>query len=95
MADVTNAVIVIAIFVVLFGVRIAVRQAFSDQVGKYADDHVWLYVVVAAGMVVWAVLDAIGVIHESAYRTLKTYIYATVSAIVLIVLAIQARSKTG
>jgi hypothetical protein len=95
MADVTNAAIVIAIFVVLFGVRIAVRQAFSDQVGKYADDHVWIYVVVAAGMIVWAVLDAIGVIHESPYRTLKTYIYATVSAIVLIVLAIQARSKTG
>ncbi len=93
MTDVANAVIVLGIFVVLFGVRWAFRASTREFMGQVAENHPWVPVLVAFGMVIWAVLDAVGVVHETPYRMWRTYVLGGVSALLLIAIALGARAK--
>jgi predicted tellurium resistance membrane protein TerC len=89
MTDVANAVIVVGVFVVL----IALRWSFRAANYRFAESHPWVGIVAAFGLVIWAVLDALGVVHESPYHMWKTYIYGGISAVVLIVLGLGVRAK--
>jgi hypothetical protein len=84
-----NLAIVLAIFAVVVGVQWAVRVAF----GGTTQNHVWLFVLLAVGMVIWAVLDATGIVHESPYRTAQTYIYGVGAAVILVIFGLGARWK--
>jgi hypothetical protein len=88
-----DVLIVVLIFAVVFGGRWAVRAAIDATVGRYAQTHVWVMFVVAAGLVVWAALDAVGVIHESPWRTMKTYFAGGIAAVMLILYGVGSLKK--
>jgi hypothetical protein len=73
-----------------FAVRLATRRAISDAMPNAPP---WVLIAVALAMVVWAVLDATGVVHESPYRRVKTYMVGGMCAVVLIALALGVRKK--
>ncbi|MDP9106793.1 MAG: hypothetical protein M3N49_12790 [Candidatus Eremiobacteraeota bacterium] len=71
-------------------VRVAMRRAISDAM---PDMPSWVLITVALAMVIWAVLDATGIVYESPYRRIRTYLVGGMSAIVLIASAFGARKK--
>ena len=85
----TNLAIVAAIFAAVSGLLWVVRVVF----GGTTRNHVWLFVVIAFGVVTWAALVATGVVHESPYQAARTYSYAAIYAVVLIVLWNGARTR--
>ena len=89
MTILTNLAIVAAIFAVVVGLQYAVRMVF----GGTTRNHIWLFGLIAGGFVIWAVLDATGVVHESPSRTIQTYIYGAAYAVILLALGLRARSK--
>jgi uncharacterized membrane protein YoaK (UPF0700 family) len=89
MAELSNVVIAALIVVVLFGVLRSIRV----KMWKYADNHGWLYVVVAFALVIWAVLLATGVVHESPDSAVRTYVGGALGVGALIVLTVSARSN--
>jgi hypothetical protein len=73
-----------------FAVRVATRRAVREAM---PNPPPWVPIAVALAMVVWAVLDATGVVHESPYRQVRTYLIGGMCAVVLIALALGARKK--
>ena len=89
MTDAANVVIVVAIFAALFGLR----WVIGAIMGRYAETHTWVGVAAAFVMMIWAVLDATGIYHESPWRMVRTYIGGALAAFLLIALGISARAK--
>jgi len=87
--DLANAVIVAGVFVALIAVRWGIRVSTY----QFEESHPWVGIVAAFGMVIWAVLDALGVVHESPYHMWKTYIFGGISAVLLVVLGLRLRAK--
>ena len=75
-----------------FAVRMAMRKAIREA-ASYAPP--WIPILFLLAAVVWAVLDATGVVHESGYRQVKTYVVGGLCAVLLIALALGGRKKTG
>ena len=92
---VKDVFIVAGIFALMFGGRWAMRAAIDATLGRYAETHVWVMFVVAAALVVWAVLDAVGVTHESPWQALRTYVAGAFAALLLILYGIGALTKRG
>lgn len=93
--NVVPAVLVVLVLIVF--VRLAVRKAVSTAVGEtigpYAETHAWVGVAVAFALVVWAVLEAAGVIHEPPSWKVRAYIFGAVGAIALIQMGFGAITK--
>ena len=89
METMTTVVIVVAIIAAVFGLRWVV----GVSLGRYAESHAWLGVTAAFVMVIWSVLDATGVYHESPFRMVRTYIGGAMGAMLLIALGVLASKK--
>jgi uncharacterized membrane protein YidH (DUF202 family) len=84
----------VLVAIVLAGAAVAVRVAMGRAIREaMPNPPMWVPILFALAMVVWAVLDATGVVHESPSRQVRTYIGGGMCAVALIVLALGVRKK--